>query len=83
MNTKTPVRLSMNVSSEFRDELKNQANAHGKTLTDYVLDALKDQIQRDSINEDRIWGEMSEKAKQEPILSFESSTNLLHRMKNA
>ena len=32
MVTKTLTRLTINVSPDFRDELKSQAIAHGKTL---------------------------------------------------
>ena len=76
-------RLTIDVSPDFRDELKIQAIAHGKTLKDYVVEALMDRIQRDSVEEDKIWGEMSETAKQEEILSHEDSASLLTRMKNA
>jgi len=83
MSTKTASRLTIDVSPDFRDELKIQAIAHGKTLKDYVVEALMDRIQRDSVEEDKIWGEMSESAKQEEILSHEGSESLLNRMKNA
>ena len=37
MVTKTLTRLTINVSPDFRDALKIQAIAHGKTLKDYVI----------------------------------------------
>ena len=83
MSTKTPTRLTINVSSDFRDELKIQAIAHGKTLKDYVIDALMERLQQDSAEEDRVWGEMSEAAKKEGLLSSQDSESLLTRMKNA
>ena len=83
MTTKTPTRLTINVSPDFRDELKIQAIAHGKTLKDYVIDALMERIQHDSVEEDKVWGEMSEEAKKEGILDSEASESLLTRMKNA
>ena len=83
MSTKTPTRLTINVSSDFRDELKIQAIAHGKTLKDYVIDALMERLQQDSVEEDRVWGEMSEAAKKEGLLSSQDSESLLTRMKNA
>jgi uncharacterized protein (DUF1778 family) len=81
--SKTASRLTIDVSSDFRDELKIQAIAHGKTLKDYVVEALMDRIQRDSVEEDKIWGEMSEASKKEGKLSHEESQSLLNRMKNA
>ena len=83
MSTKTPTRLTINVSPDFRDELKIQAIAHGKTLKDYVIDALMDRLQKDSAEEDRAWGEMSEAAKKEGLLSEQDSESLLMRIKNA
>ena len=83
MSSKTTSRLTIDVSPDFRDELKIQAIAHGKTLKDYVVEALMDRIQWDSVEENKIWGEMSEAAKQEEILSHEDSAGLLNRMKNA
>ena len=83
MSSKTVSRLTIDVSPNFRDELKIQAIAHGKTLKDYVVEALMDRIQRDSVEEDKIWGGMSEFAKQEEILSHDDSASLLNRMKNA
>ena len=83
MVTKTLTRLTINVSPDFRDELKMQAIAHGKTLKDYVIDTLMDSLQQDSAEEDRAWGEMSEAAKKEGFLSEQDSESLLMRMKNA
>ena len=83
MTTKTPTRLTINVSPDFRDELKIQAIAHGKTLKDYVIDTLMDRLQHDSAAEDKAWGEMSEAAKKEGLLSEQDSEKLLMRMKNA
>jgi uncharacterized protein (DUF1778 family) len=83
MSSKTASRLTIDVSPDFRDELKIQAIAYGKTLKDYVIEALMDRIQRDSVEEDKVWGEMSEAAKKEGILSYEDSASLLNRMKNA
>ena len=83
MSSKTASRLTIDVSPDFRDELKIQAIAHGKTLKDYVVEALMDRIQRASVEEDKIWVEMSEAAKQEEILNHEDSASLLNSMKNA
>ncbi len=83
MSIRTPTRLTINVSPDFRDELKIQAIAHGKTLKDYVIDALMERIQRDFVEEDKVWGEMSEEAKKEGLLSAQDSEKLLTRMKNA
>ena len=83
MPTKTPARLTIDVSPDFRDELKIQAISQGKTLKDYVLDTLMDRLQKDSVEEDRIWANMSASAKKEGSLSTEDSDSLLSRMKNA
>ncbi len=83
MSIRTPTRLTINVSPDFRDELKIQAIAHGKTLKDYVIDALMERMQRDFVEEDKVWGEMSEEAKKEGLLSTQDSESLLTRMKNA
>jgi len=83
MATKTATRLTINVSSDFRDELKIQAIAHGKTMKDYVIDTLVERIRKDTIEEDRVWGDMSETAKKEGFIGTKASESLLNRMKNA
>ncbi len=45
MTTKTSARLTIDVAPDFRDELKVQAIAHGKTLRAYVVESLKERIQ--------------------------------------
>ena len=83
MPTRPATRLTIDVSSDFRDELKIQAIAHGKTMKDYVVDALVERIRRDTIDEDKAWGEMSEAAKKEGFEGTDESQSLLERMKNA
>ncbi len=83
MTTRAPARLTINVSSDFRDELKIQAITHGKTLKDYVVDTLMERIQQDSMVEHRVWGEMSEEAKKAGLVSTRDAESLLTRMKNA
>ena len=82
-STQTPTRLTINVSPSFRDELKIQAIANGKTLKDYVIETLTDRIQQDSVGQDRLWAQMSEEAKAEGCLTGEESEDLLTRMANA
>ena len=48
-----------------------------------TVDVSMERIRRDCVEEDRIWGEMSETAKREGMLSHEGSLRLLDRMKNA
>ena len=83
MSSKAATKLTIDVSPDFRDALEIQASTHGKTLKNYVLDALTDRVRRHSVEEDKTWGEMSEIAKAEKILSYEDSEDLLNRMKNA
>jgi len=83
MPAKTATRLTINVSPDFRDELKIQAIAHGKTMKDYVVDALMERIQKDAIEQDKAWGEMSEAARKEGFIGSKKSEALLDRMKNA
>ena len=83
MPTKAATRLTIDVSSDFRDELKIQAIAHGKTMKDYVVDVLVERIRKDTIDEDNVWGVMSEVAKKEGFVGTEESQSLLERMKNA
>ena len=83
MATTTQTRLTINISPDFHDELKMQAISHGKTLKDYVIEALMYRIQHDTTQEDKIWGQMSEEAKKEGFLSVEESETLLMQMENA
>ena len=83
MSSKTATRLTIDVSADFRDELKIQAIAHGKTMRDYVVDTLVERIRRDTLDEDNVWGEMSDAAKKDGFVGSEASQSLLDRMKNA
>ncbi len=83
MSKKSAARLTIDVSPGFRDALKVEAIAHGKTLKDYVIETLTNHIQSHTSEEEKNWGEMSEKAKKEGILNHEDSQSMLHRMKYA
>ena len=83
MTAKTAARLIIDVSPDFRAELKIRAVAQGKTLKDYVQDTLTERIRKDGVAEDAIWAEMSESAKKEGSLSEEASDGLLGRMRSA
>ena len=53
MTTKV-TRLTIDVSEDFRNELKIQAIAQGKTLREYVIEAVTEKIQRESALEDEV-----------------------------
>ena len=80
MTTKV-TRLTIDVSEDFRNELKIQAIAQGKTLREYVIEAVTEKIQRESALEDEVLGQMSKEAKKAGFIGLEASEALLNSMK--
>ena len=83
MTTETAAKLTIDISPDFQNQLKTNALAKGKSLKAYVLDTLAESIEKDTLKEDRLLGEMSELAKQEGSLNEQDSKSLLALMKNA
>lgn len=83
MPAKSTAKITIDIPLNLHDELTIQAVAQGKTLQDFVYDTLADRIRNDPLDEDKVWGEMSETAKKEGSISTDASERLLTRMKNA
>ena len=83
MSTKTQTSPAINVLPDFLDRLQERAEERGLTVRDYVLEALRDHMQREIEEEDRIWGELANEAKQEGLLSVEESERFFASLKNA
>ncbi len=83
MGTKTSTRVSIDLLPDLHEELKEIAQASGKSVKTYVAEALESCIQRDTEEEDRLWDELAEEALEEGLISIEESRDLTKRMKNA
>ena len=83
MTVEIPTRLTINVSPDFRDALKIQAITQGKTLKEYLTEALMDRLQQNTDAEDRAWRSVSDAAIEEGLLNPQESEALLTRMKSA
>ncbi|MCY4101137.1 MAG: hypothetical protein OXF46_09485 [Rhodobacteraceae bacterium] len=75
--------MSVDLIPDFHEELKTMAHDSGQSIKKYVRDTMKERIQKDKAEEDRLWGELAEEARKEGFIGKEKSENLLHRMKNA
>ena len=83
MGTKTLTRVSIDLLPDLHEELKEIAQASGKSVKTYVAEALESCIRRDTEEEDQLWDELAEEALEEGLISIEESRNLTKRMKNA
>ena len=83
MKTREAKRLSVDLLPDFHEEVKSMAQAQAKTMKSYVIDALRDRYNKDREEEDRLWGEIAEKAVEEGFLSDKETEDLMQRIKNA
>lgn len=83
MGTKTSTRVSIDLLPDLHEELKEIAQASGKSVKTYVAEALESCIRRDTEEEDQLWDELAEEALEEGLICIEESRNLTKRMKNA
>lgn len=82
MGTKT-VRVSIDLLADFHEELQVLAEASGKTMKNYVVEALESHMQKDNELEDRILGELAEEASREGFIGVEESKKLVELIRNA
>ena len=80
MTTK-PTRLTIDVSPDFRSELKMQAVEQGKTIKQYVMEAVMQKMQREIEQEDEILGQRAQEAEKEGFIGREASAAFLKSMK--
>lgn len=80
MGTKT-VRVSIDLVADFHEELKLLAK--GKTMKNYVVDAVAVQMQKENELEDAILCELAEEATKEGYISVEESKELSSLIRNA
>lgn len=79
-------KLMIQVPQGFQQQLKNRAGARGQSLSDYIVDVLTEHAQQDAYADklaDKVWGELSEKSKDEGMLSVADSEALLARAKKS
>ena len=82
MGTKT-VRVSIDLLADFHEELQAVAEASGKTMKNYVVEALESRVQKDNELEDQILSELAEEAIKEGNIGVEESEELSSLIRNA
>ena len=80
MTTKA-TRLTIDVSPDFRSELKIQAIEHGKTIKQYVIEAVTQKMQREIEQEEEILWQRVQEAKKEGFIGDKASEELIERLK--
>lgn len=80
MTTKA-TRLTIDVSPDFRNELKMQAIEQGKTIKQYVMEAVMQKMQREIEQEEEILWQRVQEAKKEGFIGRKASAELLKNMK--
>jgi len=83
MKTSEVKWVSVDLVPALHDDVKAMAQAQNKTLKGYVIDALMERLLKDQEEEDRLWGEIAEKAVKEGFLSDKETADLMQRIKNA
>lgn len=80
MTTKA-TRLTIDVSPDFRSDLKMQAIEQGKTIKQYVIEAVMQKMQREIEQEDEILGQRAIEAEKEGFIGRKASAEFLKSMK--
>ncbi len=83
MKSKESTRLSVDLLTDFHEEVKSMAKTRAQSLKSYVIDALTERFQKDREEEDRMWDELAEKAGKKGFASVEESEKLLNSIRNA
>ncbi|MCY4307409.1 MAG: hypothetical protein OXC57_03940 [Rhodobacteraceae bacterium] len=86
MKTSEVKWVSVDLVPALHDDVKAMAQAQTKTLKGYVIDALMERLlkdQEEEEKEDRLWGEIAEKAVKEGFLSDKETADLMQRINNA
>ena len=82
MKTKHFTRLSVDLVPDFHEELKDMVQARAKTLKSYVIEALEERLQKDREEEDRMWDELAEKARQKGFANAVEAEEILNNIRN-
>ncbi len=75
--------MPIDLLADFHEELQALAEASGKTMTNYVVEALELHMQKDHELEDRILSELAEEASREGFIGVKKSRELVELIKNA
>lgn len=74
-------KMTIDIPTEFKNQVKANAAIVGKKMKDYVLEALTEKIQRDKL-EDKYLGDLAMKADKEGYIGAKESEELLNEMIN-
>jgi predicted DNA-binding protein len=75
-------KMTIDIPSDFKNQVKANAAIVGKKMKDYVLEALEEKIQREEKLEDQYLGELALKAEKEGYIGVEESEKLLQEITN-
>ncbi|MBT4878373.1 MAG: hypothetical protein HON42_00960 [Alphaproteobacteria bacterium] len=73
-------KMTIDIPSDFKNQVKANAAIVGKKMKDYVLEALEEKMQREAKLEDQYLGELALKAEKEGYIGVEESEKLLQEI---
>ena len=77
------MRLAVEVSEAFHQAVHQHARSRGMSVKDFVTQVLIERIQQDHVNEDEVWGELAEQAKQDGMATQAETLDIIQSIKNA
>ena len=75
-------KMTIEVPSEFKNQVKASAAITGKKMREYIMEAVEEKIRNDNL-ENKYLGELAIKADKEGYLSKKASEKLLQEMLDA
>ena len=73
-------KMTIDIPSDLKNQVKANAAIVGKNMKDYVLEALEEKMQREEKLEDQYLGERALKAEKEGYIGVEESEKLLQEI---
>ena len=71
--------MTIEIPTEFKNQVKANAAITGQKMKDYVLEALSEKIQRENL-EDKYLGKLALEAQKDGYLTIDESEKLLQEM---
>ena len=72
-------KMTIDIPTEFKNQVKANAAIVGKRMKDYVLEALNEKMQREKLD-NKYLGDLALKAEKEGYLEVKESEELLKEM---
>lgn len=75
------VKMTIDIEEDFKNQIKGFAYSNGLKLRDFIVNTLKEKMEREEMEEDRLLGEFAQKCDAEGYIGEEESNKLTDKLK--